>query len=127
MSALFTEERSFPSCPRPCRLNHPNFTLGQHLVDVVHKLQSEYDIVSHDEVDTHAVNRCFLDLELPDFFWIVVAERKSNVSLWSALANQFDLDYLHLCRLILLQLLLFYVTQKSLLVLLERLIVLILN
>lgn len=99
--------------------------LGQHLVDVVHKLQSEYDVVSHDEVDTHAVNRPFLDLELPDFFRVVIAERKSNVSLWSALANQFDLDYLHLSRLILLQLLLFYVTQKSLLILLERLIVLI--
>ena len=119
MSALSIEERNFPSYPHPYRLDNPYHTLGQQLVDIVHKLQSEYDIVSHYEVNAHAVDRSLLDLEFPDLFWIMVAERKSDVSLWPTLANQFDLDYLHLSWLILFQLLLFYVTQKSLLVLLE--------
>jgi hypothetical protein len=95
------------------------YTFRQQFVDVVYKLESKYYVISDQEVHSHAVYPSLFDLELPNFFDIVVFEIEVDVSSWPPLTNQLDLDYLDFCWLIFLEILLFDVPQKGLFVVLQ--------
>lgn len=127
MSEPSPVEKSCPSCLHLYQLNQKQHTFCQHFVHVIDKLETENDIVSHVEVNSHAVDASFFDFEPPHLLWVVVFKLEGNVSSWSALTNEVNLDNLYFCGLVFFQILFFNVSQKGLFVSLKRLIILILT
>lgn len=119
--------RNCPSCPRLYQLIETIRTLSHEFVDVVDELEAEDDVVAHHEVDPHAVDRAFFDLEGAHLLGVVVLELQLNVAVRPALAHQLNAQDLHLCRLVFLEVFLIDVAEQRLLVGLQRLVILVLS
>lgn len=87
-------------------------TFCQHFVYIVDKFESKNDIVSHNEMNSHAVDASFFDGELSDLFGIVILEFKRNVSFGSIRTDQLDCQKLNLCWLVFFESFFFDVSKQ---------------
>lgn len=124
---LSIEEQSYPFYLRLYPLYIFTGTFCKQLVDVVDKLKTKYDIVPDKEMNSHAIDASFFNGELSDYFGIMILEVQNDTAFRSFRAYQFDFYDLHFCWLIFFQRLFFDVSQQSLFISLERLVILILD
>jgi len=110
---VFLEAQKYPSYLHPCQLNQIFFTFSQQFVDVINKFKAKDQIVSDNKMNAHAVHTAFFYREFSDVFNIMILEIQRDVASWSALAHDLNLNDLHLGWLVLPQLLLLHVSQKS--------------